>query len=252
MSRRKIAMVVWLIAGVLVAETTSAQETTSNQLWGNVMLNFPKGHRYFLWVDFEGRKQTSSGPRYQAIYATPSMEYYPNTWLDLTGELVLGHADQNEDLSSFEVTPRVGFRLQLIGNRREFKFPEEWYLNDRIAISNLLRLEYRNFFYSDNQEDSHEWRLRNRVELKFAINRQDHREDQTLYLLADGEVFVPLDERVPERFANKLRFRGGLGYRVNYKWRVELLYIYDAARDNLGEDFEEDLNILDLRLKVYF
>jgi hypothetical protein len=252
MSRRKIAMVLWLIAGVLVTEPVPAQEETSEHLWGNVILAYPKGYRYYLEVDFEGQKQTSAGSRHQAILATPQGRYYPYTWLDLTGELVLAYADQNEDLSTFQVTPRLGFRIQLIGNRRERKFPKEMFLRDRVAFSNLLRVEYRNFFYSDDREDRHEWRLRNRLELNLAINNQDLRDDKTLYLIADGEFFVPLDERVPERFSNKIRARVGLGYRISYGWRVEVLYIYDAARDTLEEDFDVDLNILDLRLKLFF
>jgi hypothetical protein len=239
-------MVLWLIAGVLVTEPVLAQEETSEHLWGNLILAYPIGYRHYLEVDFQGQVLTSDGPHHQAILVTPQGQYYPYTWLDLTGELLLSYIEQNEDLKSYVVTPRLGFRIQLIGNRREM------FLTDRVAFSNLLRMEYRNFFYSDNREDKHEWRLRNRLELKLAINKPELRNDKTLYLTADGEVFVPLNERVQERFASKFRARVGLGYRISYGWRVELLYIYDSARNTLEEDFREALNGLNLRLKLFF
>ena len=54
--------------------------------------------------------------------------------------------------------------------------------------------------------------------------------DKTLFLIADYEIFVPLSDDVPERFATKARLRAGLGYRRDKKWRFELLYIRDGTR----------------------
>ena len=76
--------------------------------------------------------------------------------------------------------------------------------------------------------------------------------DRTAYLIADAEAFVPLDDDVPERFATKLRGRLGVGYRINYKWRVEVLTQRDDARDTLENEFDVEARMLDLRLKIFF
>ena len=64
-------------------------------------------------------------------------------------------------------------------------------------------------------------------------------------------VFVPLGDEVPERFATKRRFRGGFGYRLSRKWRFEVLYIRDFARETLEEEADIAMNALDFRLKLF-
>jgi hypothetical protein len=46
--------------------------------------------------------------------------------------------------------------------------------------------------------------------------------------------------------------RGGLGFRLTYKTRFEILYIRDWHRDTKGGPKEPAANILDLRLKLFF
>jgi hypothetical protein len=43
-----------------------------------------------------------------------------------------------------------------------------------------------------------------------------------------------------------------VGYRANYKWRLEALYIRDKQRNTFGEDFVRSANIVDVRLKLFF
>ena len=47
------------------------------------------------------------------------MEYYPNHWFDLTGEATVGFTHQNDDVSTFELTPRIGARLHILSDLRE-------------------------------------------------------------------------------------------------------------------------------------
>ena len=70
---------------------------------------------------------------------------------------------------------------------------------------NLWRLEYRNLWYSGDHLSSLQARIRNRTELKVALNNDKLSVDGTLYLFTDLEFFVPLGEDVPERFATKWR-----------------------------------------------
>jgi len=106
--------------------------------------------------------------------------------------------------------------------------------------------------HSGYQEDEHEARFRARLEFRAAINKESLGDDETLYLITDGEFFVSLTDTVPERFASKFRFRGGLGYRIDYGRRVELLYMRDLTRQTPLQDFKEDVNVLYLGLKFFF
>jgi len=59
------------------------------------------------------------------------------------------------------------------------------------------------------------------------------------------------DDKAPERFATKRRVRLGLGYRLNYTWRFEVLAMRDEARATLEDEIEVDAYMLDLRLKWF-
>jgi hypothetical protein len=59
-------------------------------------------------------------------------------------------------------------------------------------------------------------RLRSRnalgAQFQFPLNRRNLSADGTLSLLGDWEGFVPITDQ-HERFADKRRYRGGIGYR---------------------------------------
>lgn len=109
--------------------------------------------------------------------------------------------------------------------------------------------EYRNFGYSDGSS-SHETRFRNRIAIKVALNHAELSRDNTLYWMADFEFFAPLSEDVPERFATKRRTRTGLGFRGSDRWRFEVLYMRDGARDTLDAEFDTVANIVNVKLKI--
>jgi hypothetical protein len=247
----------WLAALLVVLGTGAgaearAQDAASTQIWGNVTLGHPRSERLYLELDIEPKFQVSGGERWRNLDATPLLEFYPTEWLDLTAEATVGFTHQFSGLNTFEVTPRVGARVHLFKRVWAHLPHPERLPASRLGLGNLLRLESRHFWYSDDQGSSHEWRLRNRTELKLALNRANLSEDGTLYLIADAEFYVPLGDETPERFSTKFRTRAGLGYRFDYGKRLEFLYIRDNSRSTLEEDFEEDANIFDFRLKIFF
>lgn len=225
-------------------------QTTSGQIWANFTLDHPKGERLVFEVDLEPKAQFSGSDTWRGVDVTPAAEYYPNRWLDLVGETAFARTRQSNAVSSFEVTPRVGVRLHLLSNLRTMR-PGPRPLG-RVSVANLARVEWRNFWYSDDTPSSHETRLRNRLELKVGLNHAELSLDKTLYLIADFEFFVPLSDDVPERFATKRRTRAGLGYCRDPKWRFEALYIRDGTRTTDEGSFTTAANIVDFRLKVLF
>ena len=223
-------------------------QTTSGQIWANFTLDHPKGERLVFEVDLEPKAQFSGDDTWRGVDLTPAVEYYPNRWMDLVGETAIARTRQSNDVSSFEVTPRVGVRLHLLSQLRTMR-PGPRPLG-RVSVANLSRVEWRNFWYSDDTPSSHETRLRNRLELKVGLNHKELSLDKTIYLIADVEIFVPLSDDVPERFATKRRTRAGLGYRRDPKWRFEVLYIRDGTRATGEGSFATAANIVDFRLKL--
>ncbi len=221
------------------------------ELWGNVTLDFPKGDRWLFEADFEPKTLISGGEKWWNLDFTPDVEFYPTRWLDLVGETNFGYTRQTDQFRTVEVTPRIGVRLNLLNNLRENADLKVAPLG-RIRVATLIRLEYRNFWYSDDENSQHEWRLRIRLESKIGINHADFSQDNSLYGIADVEGFVPLSGEVSERFASKARARLGLGYRIRYATRFDVLYIRNWHRDTNQGPREPTSNALDLRLKLFF
>jgi len=244
----------WSLAFIIlitVATNVLAQDQTSTQIWANFTLNHEKSAKFLLELDTQPKTQISGGDPWNSIVVTALVEYHSTDWMELKGELVLGTTDLTQDLRSFEFTPRIGVRFHLFSKVQDRHRPERIPL-PRIWLASLFRLEYRNLNYFGDLESTHQFRFRGRLELKMPLNHKKLSTDRTLYLKSDAEFFVKLDDDIPERFASKSRFRFGLGYRFSHKWRAELLYIKDLSRDLLGEEFDVDSNILNLRVKMVF
>jgi hypothetical protein len=250
----------WLVLVLFAPVSLSAQETdpeVSEQVWANLVLSFPRSEKLYLEYDIEAARQVSSGEPWRSFYGTGLVEYYPNSFIDLTGDLATGFTQQSEAEHSFEVTARVGFRLHLLTqiiNNSWFKdHRPERMSGSRFSIANYARIELRNFNYSGERPSSHGVRFRDRIEFKVALNEPNLATDGVWYLMADGEWFVPMSsEEAPERFAQKFRVRAGIGYRRDYKWRFELVAMRDDARDTLDEEFEVEALMINFRAKWFF
>lgn len=237
---------------VLLAAGAAAQDEsteTSEQIWGNVILARPQSPRLYYELDIEPKVQVGGGEPWRNVDATPLLEYYPNSLIDLTAEVTVGRTRQSREEKSWELTPRLGIRIHVFRNVWDFIRPERVPLN-RVSLANLSRIEFRNLWYSQ-LSPSHEVRFRNRTELKVALNKGNLSVDGAVYLFTDVEFFVPLNDDVPERFATKRRLRAGFGYRFSRKWRFELLYIRDFARETLEEPEDVAMNALDFRVKLF-
>ena len=234
------------------AAEARAQERASTQLWADLTLGHPRSERLYLELNFEPKIQLSGGEKWRNFDVTPLAEFYPADWLDLTAEATVGFTHQLSGLNTFEVTPRIGVRVHLFQTAWDHLPHPERLPASRLGLGNLLRLEARNFWYSGDLGSRHEWRLRNRAEAKLALNHDSLSQDGTLYLIADAEFYLPLGDDLPGRFSTKFRARAGVGYRIDYRMRLEFLYVRYGSRSTHEEDFEKDADIFDFRLKIFF
>ncbi len=231
------------------AQSASEEKPASGQVWGNLILDFPRRDHLLFEVDFEPKVQYSGTDTWRSFDVTALLEHNPKRWINLVGETLVARTKQSNDVDSVEVTPRLGVRIHFLSNLRTL-LPEARPLG-RVALANLSRVEFRNLWYSDDTPTNHESRFRNRVELNVALNHGELSDEGTLYLKADFEIFIPLSDDVDERFTSKRRTRMGLGYRHDAKWRFEALYIRDGTRDNSGEPFDTSTNTVDLTVKIF-
>jgi hypothetical protein len=241
-----------LVAMLFGVPVVSAQTTT--QLWGNLTFDWVKSDRLAYELDIEPKVLIGAPegePGWRNLDVTPNVEFSARHWLDLVAEATVGRTVQTDDLSSTEVTPRLGLRFHLFSRAQKFRVIEQA-PRRRLVVRDLLRVESRNFFYSGGDEDSEStFRLRNRLEFLLPLNRARITDDGARYWLADWEWFVPLDDP-DERFANRQRIRAGIGYRRSFQWRYEFVYMWTRSRDAIGEGFSTTENIINFRVKRVF
>lgn len=243
------------------------QEVTS-QIWANITYGRKYSEKLYLQASVEGKSQTSGSQTWRSLSVTPAVDYYPNHWLDLIGELNLSGTRQFDGAESYEVTPRIGIKLHFLKQALGYYASVGTGIGgpldqlartslERASLSRwdfaiLLRVEARNIWYSPGNEFDYSTRARTRLEYKLALNRDSLAADKVVYLLADIEYFEPFGDDVIERFPSKTRARLGIGYRLMKHHRVEVRYIRDFTRDTPGGQDTLGAEALSLNWKMKY
>ena len=249
-----VAAIVLVFSG-----SARAQAPPDGQLWGDFILSWAKTHRLAYDLDIEPKVLVivpAGQPDWATLDVTPSVDYAATRWLDVVGEFLAASTRQTNDVNSRELTERAGVRFHLFARnvpvlRRDREF-RELPPGRRLVVRDFARIEQRNLFYSNEEGDHSSWRFRNRLEVQFPLNQKSVTADKTRYVLSDWEWFVPINDQPRERYANKQRIRVGLGYRRNFAWRYEALYIWGRSLDTTSDSFTTSDNIIDFRVKRVF
>ena len=246
--RHTIKLLLVFLSSILLLQ---AESGVSEQVWGNLTLGTLHNDKVYVELDMEPKVQITGETEWRNIDATPLVEYYPDKWIDLTAEVVLGYTKDSESIKTYEISPRLGLRLHIFGNLRQFIPNDNIFYFERFNLSTLLRYEYRSLYYNDKSEE-HQSRLRLRIETKTSLNHKSYSQDNTYYIFADAEEYFNFGKEVKEVFSNKSRIRVGPGYNYNVKHRFELLMIYDYARDTYEDNARHDAVAVDFRYKIFY
>jgi hypothetical protein len=226
--------------GALIWISADASAQTSTTLWGNLTFDWVRDQITYE-VDFEPKVLVSAppgDPGWRNLDITPSIEFDTSKRFDLTGELVVGHTKQTDDLGTTELTIRGGVRFHLVENPAK----------RRLVIRDWIRVESRNFFYSNDDPSDSTVRFRNRLELLVPINEPTLSDDGVISALIDWEWFIPLSDPA-ERFASRQRIRTGASYRRSVEWRYFAFYIRNRSRNTLDEEFTTNENIFNVQVR---
>lgn len=211
-------------------------QSVNEQVWYEYMLNYPFANSFNL--ENSASYSTLIGtPKWRALDYSATLEWSLNQNVDLIGQGVVSYTQQTESYNTLELRPVLGTRLYFTPNKR-------------IQTRLLLRVEQRNFKNLETNEWDQVYRPRARAEVIVPLNRDSYFVDKLWYALTDIEWLVKTDD-VEERFANRLRWRIGGGYRFTYNLRVEFLYMLQQSKDAIDGTFESSDNIFRFRVKNY-
>ncbi len=215
-----------------------AEAQTNQQAWYEYMLNYPFANSWNLENAFS-YSTTSTAPKWRAYDYSATLERDITPNFQLIAQTVVSYTNQTDTYNTLEVRPVLGTRLYLTPSHR-------------IQTRLLFRLEQRNIQDLDTKIWNQTFRPRARAEVIVPLNQDSYYKDNLWYALMDAEwLFSSAATDLKERFANRFRLRTGVGYRLSYSLRFEFVYMYQASRNGIDEDFSSSDNVFRFRLKHY-
>jgi len=211
---------------------------TGKQFWAEWQTSYPFANRYLAENTFNYQTLLSGGEKWTTWSTSPTFEFALTPRIELTSEVPLGWTQQTSTVSTFEVSPMAGVRYHITQGKR---------LDTRI----WARAQSRNLHHIEADTWEHNGRFRVRGEVWFSINGPNLFTNKLVYSFLDYEEFIVADQQVTERFANQRRARLGLGYRLSYTHRFDLIYTWQYSRDELSAGFTQSDSIITLKYKLY-
>jgi len=209
------------------------------QLWFDHQIDYPFANSFLFEMTTSYQTLLSDEDKWRSFNISPSLEYRLFVALDLQAAISFAYTVQKSNYNSFESCPYVGAIVHITQNKR---------INTRLN----LRLEERLFKNLEDDVWDNSTRLRIKAEGTISINGPNLYKDKLWYAIIDYEEFIVMDEQLDERFANRRRGRLGVGYRLSYRDRFELIYTLQSSRNEIDGDFIRNDNILQLKYKMYF
>ncbi|MEJ1238407.1 DUF2490 domain-containing protein [Chryseolinea sp. T2] len=235
MGWKNLMLVAWLLLARSIP--IQAQSSHGQQLWNEFYVNHSFANVYELQNRVRYRTNFGSS-KWRALDLMSILDRSLTQNIDVVAGLTFSYVFQNDTVNTLEIRPMLGARVHFTPNRR---------VQSRL----YLRFEQRNMHDQGSSDWQHSTRLRLRPELLIPLNKKSYFDDKLLYAIVDAEWFIVFDKDVDERYANRFRFRGGVGYRMSRQWRFEVIYMQQLSKNKIGTDFDSNDDIVRLRVKWY-
>jgi len=170
----------------------------------------------------------------QYRFGWPGLIYKVNLWLQLCGGLDAYYTDNLAQADTLELRPFGGAKL-FVPNKAQ------------IYLYNFTRYEYRDTVNLDTHDWSGYGRIRSRFGVEVPLTSRDRAwAPKTTYAFTDVEPFYRFD---CDKW-DPVRVRGGFGYVVSDKIRVELIYTANFTRSTPGSSLDYTDNTIELNIRV--
>ena len=218
--------------------STNLYAQRDDQLWFDFQVDYPFANQYLAEVTSSYQTIFSPDEKWRNLSITPTFEYSAFTRFDFLFNVPMAYTLQTSGVNSYEVSPSLGVRFHISQNKR---------VDTRL----IYKFEERFFYQTENNDWSTSTRNRIKAEARICINKPNLSTDNLWYVIFDYEEFIVLDQQLEERYANRRRARLGLGYRLDYRNRFELIYTRQSSRNEIEGDFNGGDNIFQIRYKLF-
>ena len=210
------------------------------QIWNSAIIDWNFAQGWLAELELDYNKLLSEGPVWREYATQPSVEFYPNNSIDIFAGVYLTSTKQNDVEDTDEVRPLIGFRWNIIK-------PEK-----RVFLRSQVKYEHRFFKHRTTDTKENVSRVRIRLDLFVPITKTSYNEDKDLYGIVWSEIYVNFNNEINEKYQSTFRQYLGLGYRFSYSWRLEVDYVFQAARDAITDENADTLShVLFITVKYY-
>ena len=212
-----------LLCQLFIPQLIQAQNTEQMWLEYKPTITFPKDYKLAM----RGSYRTNFvDPRWRTLELRLMPEKKLNKHVDIVASLSFLETLQYEALSTSEIRPAVGGRWHFLPGRR-------------VESGVLARVEFRNVYKQEAQEWTYTTRPRLRIFASLPLTEKSMSADHVLYATSFVEFFYQDEEDLQERYANRYWIRLGLGYRLNKKIKLELLFNRQDSKNTITTNYDE-------------
>jgi hypothetical protein len=246
---RKYSFANVLLVMAIFSIHAEAQDKKNTNIWQeyrpSIIAAMPINEKLILFqynvlIYAPEKKLTTIGVTLPGVTYRPLAKNGKGTWLELWAGTLFAWTDNYHTTNSFEIRPVVGVRTFVPNTKK-------------VNIINFGRYEYRSFHEGD--KTTSQPRFRDRVSIEIPLAKGDRKwAPKTYYVAADVEPFWRLDDK----FMEKIRLRGTLGYIVRKRLAVEFIYHAEWAgsrgkpKDYVGNIWRVSIKFLFPRGKGIF
>ena len=227
----------YLLLLIVSAKLSCLAQVASKQSWNDFVVNYSFANS-FNFENLLTYNTKIDAPRWYEFNYGPALQLSLTQHFDISTRMTISYVQQNDTANTLELRPALSSAYYITPNKRIQSFL-------------FLSIEQRNFHNLEVKNWETSVRLRVKGAIIIPINRSSYYDDKQWYAMLDTEWFWPMGKDVGERYANRLRIRAGIGYRLNYRWRFEMIYLQQRSKNNIGEDFYTSDHILQLRIKHF-
>jgi long-subunit fatty acid transport protein len=231
--KHSLASCLLICAGAISSQPDTINESIVNhQIWIDIYPHYYISEKLEYYGD-AGYRTIISSNKWRRIYVRPAVRYHLNDRWQLQGGLGFFFDFRDIVSNRFEIRPWQGIQLN-------------WPTIRNLKFKNLLRLEQRNSFETEDWSYSFDLRLRFKVSGRYDFCRECS--DQFWFTTFYVEGFFPINDDVEELFRNRARVGIGCGYNVSKEWRVS--FVFNWQRSRSGPEDQFSVNDFVYQLKV--
>lgn len=219
-----------LIPNLLAQDSTSVDFQT----WSDFTSMYHFNEKWTYSGDY-GLRGVVSGEDWTKIYARPTFRYRISPSSDTRGSLGLFYTRDSRLIWQLET--RFAQEINL-----------KWPNIPGFTFNQKLRIEERFFIYAEEDND-----FSARARYHFNLETPDFKVFNipgSFFGLAGLQLFIPLGDQSTEKYINKYRLQGGLGYRPGPKFKYEAMYIRQNSYYYEVDGYVTDEDIF--RVRVYY